>query len=154
MWFGGYRFFVVYVLVPVLMLARLYYSTHALVDVLYFLVIPFYIWQFVIQFIEFNDESASIKRIMIFLSMVSFSLVIVLVFAILYKEVGILASYGETHDPNAALFYSIMIWTTIGFGPYLPTDGARVLTSLQAFLGYFFMAIIFAVFLDILKKNK
>jgi len=63
-------------------------------------------------------------------------------FAYIYFKHGLIAS-GKHQDIGFedALYFSITTWTTLGFGDFAPTPECRLVTSVEALVGYFSMAV-------------
>ena len=47
-----------------------------------------------------------------------------------------------TYDQMDCLYFSIVTWTTLGYGDFQPTEGARLIAASEALLGYIWMAIL------------
>ena len=89
---------------------------------------------------------------------IGFSLLMVIGCAALYFGVGVKGPEGKIgFDPQAGLFaniehflncvyYSVVTFTTLGYGDIAPTGIARPVAALQAFSGAFMMALFVAVF--------
>ena len=74
------------------------------------------------------------------------SLWIVLVFAVIYWKNGLVIS-GEYQKVlfTDALYFSVTTWTTLGYGDFSPTPDLRLITSIQALLGYVAMGMLIAL---------
>jgi hypothetical protein len=92
------------------------------------------------------------------LRVILFSIVLILVFALLYFFAGLNFS-GESlaFDPQAslwhnvkiyftALYFSVVTFTTLGYGDLAPIGIARALAALEAFVGSFTLALFVVVF--------
>ncbi len=80
---------------------------------------------------------------------------IVLVFARHYQfhgfretEEGSFPSFGE------ALYFSVVTWTTLGFGDLTPTPAIRPVAALQALLGYVFLGVLVGSVGELLKTKR
>jgi len=74
-----------------------------------------------------------------------FSYILIFVFAIEYKSAGLL--YGKdltSHDPLHALYFSIVTWTTLGYGDFQPTEAIRFFAAIEALLGTLIMPLCLA----------
>lgn len=71
---------------------------------------------------------------------------IILVFAVIYWKNGLLVS-GKFQDIpfSDALYFSISTWTTLVFGDISPPESIRLITSIEALLGYIGMGIYISV---------
>ena len=65
-----------------------------------------------------------------------------LYFAVLYAEIGIVDNEGRvTKDYGDCLYFSVVTFTTLGYGDFHPTVAARKLVCVQALLGYLFLGL-------------
>jgi len=65
----------------------------------------------------------------------------IIVFAYIYFKQGLLSSGIPVNiDFFDALYFSITTWTTIGYGDFSPIPSCRLVTSIEAILGYYAMA--------------
>ena len=66
-----------------------------------------------------------------------------LFFACVYRACGLIdtADQSETHDPLTCLYFSIVTWTTLGYGDFRPMPADRLLAAAEAVVGYVVMAI-------------
>ena len=89
---------------------------------------------------------------------IGFSMILILLFATLYFVVGLSAS-GELirfnpqwgfidnlHSYFSSLYFSVVTFTTLGYGDLVPVGFARTLAALEAFLGSFTLALFVVVF--------
>jgi hypothetical protein len=74
------------------------------------------------------------------------SIWIVLVFAVIYWKNGLIIS-GEYQKVlfTDALYFSVTTWTTLGYGDFSPPQDLRLITSIQALLGYIAMGMLVAL---------
>ena len=63
-------------------------------------------------------------------------------FSNIYAEYGIGNSGVIYHDRASAIYFSIVTWTTLGYGDFQPTDDIRIWASMQALTGYVFTGIL------------
>ena len=78
-------------------------------------------------------------------SLISQAVALVFVFAGIYRGFGL-----DTHldtikplvAPDIALYFSVVTWTTLGYGDLAPARGLQLLAALQAGLGYVFLGLI------------
>jgi hypothetical protein len=74
-------------------------------------------------------------------------------FASIYKTEGLIQASNITHKPTDALYFSIVTWTTLGYGDLLPTESIRLIAALEALLGTLFMPLLLAAIIFILQLN-
>ena len=71
-------------------------------------------------------------------------------FASLYHMFGI--SHGGTvvrGDWYNSFYFSVVTWTTLGYGDFVPAEPMRLVAALEAFLGYIYMAILVGLLLNL-----
>ena len=71
------------------------------------------------------------------------TMVSILACASIYRAEG-LYSGGEVVFPDAwtAIYFSIVTWTTLGYGDYAPTPDVRLFASLEAMMGYVMLGVL------------
>lgn len=60
-------------------------------------------------------------------------------YALAYRYVGLIDDGQVTHDPITCLYFSIVTWTTLGYGDVRPTPGARLIAASEAVVGLVFI---------------
>ena len=80
--------------------------------------------------------------------------VTIFAFATLYQRAGILYGQEISFSPVDALYFSVVTWTTLGYGDFQPTESLRLLAALQALLGTFFIPILIAAVLFSLQLKS
>lgn len=64
-------------------------------------------------------------------------------FAVLYKSFGIQMPHGQEADLFDALYFSVVTWTTLGYGDILPSSFyTKVFVIVEVILGYIYMGIL------------
>lgn len=64
---------------------------------------------------------------------------VILGFAYTYNHYGLLVNDVINKDKTNALYFSIVTFTTLGYGDIHPTPGLRIVAAIQALLGYILM---------------
>lgn len=80
------------------------------------------------------------------------SVAIVIFFAIIYLANGLNGATCPTHQQ--ALYFSLLTWTTLGYGDYSPTDNIQMVAAFQSFLGYMFLGNLAGISLSILQQKE
>lgn len=83
-------------------------------------------------------------------------LFLILVCAIGYTIFGVSYDGGIIYNGYYGLYFSIVTWTTLGYGDLSPTSGMELFAGIQALCGMAYMAIIIAIFIhqvSIISKN-
>lgn len=69
-------------------------------------------------------------------------------FAVVYALLGICSSGCSSSTPEflndlySAVYFSIVTWTTLGYGDFQPLGWVRLIASMEALIGYVFMGIV------------
>jgi voltage-gated potassium channel Kch len=92
-------------------------------------------------------------------SLVGDAYALILLYASIYKTTGVVDTAavteingGVSHDAITSLYFSIVTWTTLGYGDFRPTPQARLVAASEALAGYVVMAILIAAFSQLLRK--
>ncbi|MEY2480637.1 MAG: hypothetical protein QOI04_1564 [Verrucomicrobiota bacterium] len=86
---------------------------------------------------------------------VSFLLAFLLAFAFVFRKLGILD--GEGHrifDPLTCIYFSVITWTTVGYGDFTPSPETRGYAAIEALLAYIFMAMLISGFLHVSARLR
>lgn len=123
---------------------------------LVFLIILYINSIFILEIKEFIFREASITDSLFeFFSVALTGLSNIGLFAYVYYVYGVESSSGViVGDFITSLYFSIVTWTTLGYGDLTPTSGLRLVASLEALLGYVYMAILIGLFLNLLQSKK
>jgi len=104
------------------------------------------------DFIQISHHEKEIKSVLakIFL----LALFNIILFAIVYFIYGINSNSGLIkYDWDISLYFSIVTWTTLGYGDYSPIESLRLIASFEALMGYMYMALIIGLILNVIKIN-
>ena len=73
---------------------------------------------------------------------------VIFLYAAEYEKLGLrIAGAGITRDRLDCLYFSVVTWTTVGYGDLLPEGKARLVAGLEALTGYVLMALLIASFI-------
>jgi len=77
-------------------------------------------------------------------------------FSVLFRWTGFqLASSGvRSESPLDALYFSVVTWTTLGYGDFIPMPDARYIVVVEAIMGYVMMALLISVFVASIAKAR
>ena len=81
----------------------------------------------------------------------SFALATILAYALDYRVLGIKPT--ASGDPVTAwdsIYFSIITWTTVGYGDFVPTPTTRAFAASEALLGYLFTGLYVATLFQVL----
>ena len=72
------------------------------------------------------------------------------IFASVYHMFGIQGASGVIlGDWPTSYYFSIVTWTTLGYGDFSPVENLRLVAAFEATMGYFYMAILVGLLLNI-----
>ena len=74
-----------------------------------------------------------------------------MLFAGIYRASGLLPD-AETVDTLTALYFSIVTWTTLGYGDLKPLPDFRLLAAFQALVGYVFLGVIVGLIMMLVAR--
>jgi hypothetical protein len=74
------------------------------------------------------------------------------VFAAAFKDTGVRTGVELSHSAWDALCLSLATWTTLSFGDLAPVPEARIIAITEAWLGYFYLALLIAVLMLHLQR--
>ncbi|MCC1498321.1 potassium channel family protein, partial [Alcanivorax sp. 1008] len=75
-------------------------------------------------------------------------------FAAHYLHLGIMYSGDIVHEPAASLYFSVVTWTTLGYGDFQPAEAVRGLAASQVLLGTLFMPLLLAAFISVIQDKS
>lgn len=81
----------------------------------------------------------------------------ILLFTNFYKYTKILITNKKyAYETIDYLYFSIVTWTTVGYGDLNPNISCRIYASLEAFIGYLFAGLIIGIIFHIIEyvNNK
>ncbi|MCG7551373.1 ion channel [Pseudoalteromonas sp. Of7M-16] len=86
-----------------------------------------------------------------FFTLLFFGLSNIALFAAFYYHTGLLVDKTPVQDFPTAIYFSIVTWTTLGYGDVLPIEEIRLIAASQAILGYTYMAILIGLILNVIR---
>ena len=57
-------------------------------------------------------------------------------------------------DPVLSAYFSIVTWTTLGYGDYKPAESLRLVAGLEASLGYVFLGLIVGLAANLMSSGR
>jgi hypothetical protein len=69
---------------------------------------------------------------------------LIFIYATAYKEFGLIDGDTSVRNAKDFLYFSIVTWTTLGYGDIKPTIGCRLFAASEALFGYIFMGLYLA----------
>jgi hypothetical protein len=74
-------------------------------------------------------------------------------FALIFAELGIIGPDNEPARPLDYLYFSIVTFTTLGYGDFRPTPSARPFAALEALVGYVMLGLFVSVLIMINQQQ-
>ena len=98
----------------------------------------------ILVFVLMKQELEKGEFLYSFLLIIAIMVLNILIFATMYREYGIIEAKDSPliHDGVKTLYFSIVTWTTLGYGDYHPSESIRLHAALEALLGYIYLGII------------
>ena len=78
----------------------------------------------------------------------------IFIFAGIYSYFGIRDGGVMVQDIADCLYFSIVTWTTLGYGDLIPSENARFFAAGEAMIGYVYMAIIISIFTSAITRDN
>ena len=143
------RFFVLFVVVPLMLnsiiaFGAFYYNPNEFNGqvVKCYLIVTMGLLAAGLAFVGFIVDDISPKRTLF--SLITQGVALIFIFAGVYRGYGLI--YGGVmqsllDDWSSALYFSIVTWTTLGYGDFSPPPELRLIAAFQALVGYLFLGI-------------
>jgi hypothetical protein len=99
------------------------------------------------------------ERIRLELGMVALEVsLLILAFAGMYQKLGIVDTTQDgspvVHNLLSSIYYSLVTFTTLGYGDFQPTPGARPIAALQAVTGYIILGVLASTAATLVHPTK
>jgi hypothetical protein len=52
-----------------------------------------------------------------------------------------------------SVYFSVVTWTTLGYGDFAPVENLRLVAALEALMGYFYMALLVGLLLNLFQQT-
>ena len=97
----------------------------------------------------------NIYLLSIFTSFVMFSIIALIIWCgNLYTKYGIVDTSGNViYDFWTCLYFSVVTFTTLGYGDFHPTESVRMLAAFEALIGYLSLGLLIATFIVVIRKR-
>lgn len=86
-------------------------------------------------------------------ALIGHAVALIFVFAGMYRGFG-LAGQDPVLDETTGLYFSVVTWTTLGYGDLQPAHGLRLIAALEALLGYVFLGLIVGIGTNVIGGQK
>ena len=137
------------------LLSLFLYFAFAIERAIYFsiLCLIFLFITFIIAFFLSHQDKGQQKGSYILLFLIL--ALILLVYSVIYR--GNIVANGKPEEPitdmTTCLYFSIVTFTTLGYGDFAPTANVRLLAALEAILGYVFLGLLIGTTIFHLQRN-
>lgn len=87
---------------------------------------------------------------------ISFSGIAALIsnFAVLYRWIGIKSPTGEiSHGIWDTIYFSVVTWTTLGYGDFTPSEEARYVVVTEVIIGHLTIGLLISVFVAAIARR-
>jgi hypothetical protein len=88
-----------------------------------------------------------------FLGFSLLSIYLIYYFAYVYLSLGIESSTTEAIGLGECVYFSIVTWTTLGYGDFHPSIASRPFAAIEALFGYMYMSLLIAKLLSFMTSN-
>jgi hypothetical protein len=99
-----------------------------------------------------NTFRTVMGKLMICLLMLGLLCNWVFLYAVAYAYLGLIDGERLVREPTTCLYFSIVTWTTLGYGDVRPSMDARFVAGSEALLGYIWMAFFIGMFAVLFKQ--
>lgn len=83
---------------------------------------------------------------------------LLIAFAFVYQQFGLIDNTGPeqavTHRLDTCLYYSVVTFTTLGYGDFYPRGIGRAMAGLEAFIGYVVLGLLVSTVSTLLSPKK
>jgi hypothetical protein len=112
--------------------------------------IVFSIW--LVFAIAKNAFRPMLAKLMVALIMVGLLCNWIMAYAVTYRYLGVIDNEKEGGDSITCLYFSIVTWTTLGYGDVRPSLDARLIAASEALVGYIWMAAFIGLLAELLRQ--
>jgi hypothetical protein len=93
------------------------------------------------------------------LALIGHAICLILGFAAIYRGFGVHGQVvgidgQQALDPVLSAYFSIVTWTTLGYGDYRPAESLRLVAGLEASLGYVFLGLIVGLAANLMSSGR
>jgi hypothetical protein len=103
-----------------------------------------------------NRITRIVVHLHVLIGILSLCFQLILMFASTCMLCGILDGEHITpiRSPAKCLYFSIVTWTTLGYGDYKPSETLQMWAAIEALIGYLFMALLVAVLVQTISFRE
>jgi hypothetical protein len=76
----------------------------------------------------------------------------IMAYAVVYRYLGVIDDGSDARGTITCLYFSIVTWTTLGYGDVRPSIDARLIAASEALFGYIWMAAFIGMFAELLRQ--
>lgn len=99
-----------------------------------------------------NTHSLSVLKAIA--ALITYVSLIIVFYSGFYTYHGLTYNNETINDFKTSLYFSLVTWTTLGYGDFQPTNSIRLWAAFQAVFGYVFMATYIALLFDLIIRAR
>lgn len=107
---------------------------------------------FLLFFVAFLVLTNRVNMLPTLISLIAIEAGLIALFARAYIITGVIDSSKITHAPEICLYFSIITWTTVGYGDVVPTSAARMWAAAEALISYFTISVFVGTFAALFRS--
>jgi hypothetical protein len=104
----------------------------------------------VVQYFPHVARAGPHRKFFYFFDLACHAAFLITIYGLIYKQTGLLFGTTPVTDPMDVLYFSIVTWTTLGYGDIVPAIPSRMFAASEAICGYVFMGLYLAIVLHVL----
>ncbi len=98
-------------------------------------------------YLQLRQIRSLLRAVVFEIILLSLTVSLILTYAAIYRSLGLLLHGDDPiNDPATCLYFSIITWTTLGYGDITPSHPARFWAASEAIVGYVMMALLIGTF--------
>ena len=110
-------------------------------------IVPYYVYWAINHDLKKHRLEAFLNYCLILFTMIA-------TFSVIYEMEGIICSGETIKDTYHSVYFSIVTWTTLGYGDCLPSENIKHIAAIEALFGYLMMAIFIALLLTLFSNKQ
>jgi Ion channel len=99
-----------------------------------------------------NTVQTAIIRFLVLLMLLGLLCNWILLYAVAYSYLGLIDNDKVVREPLTSLYFSVVTWTTLGYGDIRPSLETRLVAASEALLGYVWMGLFIGTLATLFKQ--